>query len=209
MLFRQRLFILALALGAPGSSGAEVVDRIVAVVDRYAITLSEAEQARRMQQINGGEDVPLTQVVDQLIESYLIEREVKRYPGAPVTEEEVSRAVAALRESVGSEEALLEALSEQDMSMLELKHRLRRQLKISHYLDNRFRLLIYVSDEEVQEYFDNEVLAAAAAVGEPQPTLEMVEDVIRQILVEKKFNERVDAWIESLKSRARIRKHIW
>jgi hypothetical protein len=209
MLFRRGFLTVVLALGAPWSSVAEVVDRIVAVVDRYAITLSEAEQARRMQQIKGGEDVPLTEVVDQLIESYLIEREVKRYPGEPVTKEEVSRAVSALRDSVGSEESLLEALSEQDMSMVELEHRLRRQLTISHYLDHRFRLLIYVNDDEVQEYFDNEVLSAATAAGEPQPTLEMVEDVIRQILVEKKFNERVDAWIEGLKSRARIRKHIW
>jgi hypothetical protein len=209
MLFRRGFLTLVVALGAPWSSGAEVVDRIVAVVDRYAITLSEAEQARRMQQIKGGEDVPLTEVVDQLIESYLIEREVKRYPGEPVTKEEVSRAVSALRDAVGSEDALLEALSEEDMDMVELEHRLRRQLTISHYLDNRFRLLIYVNDDEVQEYFDNEVLSAATAAGEPQPTLEMVEDVIRQILVEKKFNERVDAWIEGLKSRARIRKHIW
>lgn len=209
MLFRRAFFILVFALGAPWSSGAEVVDRIVAVVDRYAITLSEAEQARRMQQIEGGEDVPLTQIVDQLIESYLIEREVERYPGEPVTKEEVSRAVSALRDAVGTDEALLEALSEQDMDMGDLEHQLRRQLTISHYLDNRFRLLIYVNDAEIQEYFDKEVVAAAAASGEPQPTLEMVEDVIRQILVEKKFNERVDAWIEGLKSRARIRKHIW
>jgi len=198
-----------MALALPWPAGAEVVDRIVAVVDRHAITLSEAERARRLQQLKGGEDVQMTQIVDQLIESYLIEREVKRYPGPPVTEEEVSRAVDALGVSMGSEEALLEALSDQEMDLDALEHLLRRQLVISHYLDNRFRSLIYVNDEEIREYYDGEVVADLITSAEPAPELEMIEDVIRQILVEKKFNERVDAWIESLRSRARVRKHIW
>ncbi len=209
MLFRRGVLIIGMALALPWPAGAEVVDRIVAVVDRHAITLSEAERARRLQQLKGGEDVQMTQIVDQLIESYLIEREVKRYPGPPVTEEEVSRAVDALGVSMGSEEALLEALSDQEMDLDALEHLLRRQLVISHYLDNRFRSLIYVNDEEIREYYDGEVVADLITSAEPAPELEMIEDVIRQILVEKKFNERVDAWIESLRSRARVRKHIW
>jgi len=209
MLFRRGVLIIGMALALPWPAGAEVVDRIVAVVDRHAITLSEAERARRLQQLKGGEDVQMTQIVDQLIESYLIEREVKRYPAPPVTEEEVSRAVDALGVSMGSEEALLEALSDQEMDLDALEHLLRRQLVISHYLDNRFRSLIYVNDEEIREYYDGEVVADLITSAEPAPELEMIEDVIRQILVEKKFNERVDAWIESLRSRARVRKHIW
>ncbi len=209
MLSRRGVLIIGMALALPWPAGAEVVDRIVAVVDRQAITLSEAEQARRLQQLKGGEDVQMTQIVDQLIESYLIEREVKRYPGPPVTKEEVSRAVDALGVSMGSEEALLEALSDQEMDLDALEHLLRRQLVVSHYLDNRFRSLIYVNDEEIREYYDEEVVAALITSEEPAPALEMIEDVIRQILVEKKFNERVDAWIESLRSRARVRKYIW
>ena len=198
-----------MALALPWPASAEVVDRIVAVVDRHAITLSEAEQARRLQQLKGVEEAQMTEIVDQLIESYLIEREVKRYPGPPVTKEELSRAVDALREAVGSEEALLEALSAQEMDMDGLEHLLRRQLVISHYLDNRFRSLIYVNDEEIREYYDGEVVPALVTSVEPQPELEMIEDVIRQLLIERKFNRRVDAWIDSLKSRARIRKHVW
>ena len=208
MLFRRGLLIIGMAIALPWPLAAEVVDRIVAVVDRHAITLSEAEQARRLQQLKGSEQAQMTEIVDQLIESYLIEREVKRYPGPPVTTEELSRAVDALREGMGSEEALLEALSAQEMDMDALERSLRRQLLISHYLDNRFRSLIYVNDEEIQEYYDKEVVPALTSV-EPQPELDMIEDVIRQVLVEKKFNERVDAWIERLKSRARIRKHVW
>lgn len=195
-------------MALPWPLAAEVVDRIVAVVDRHAITLSEAEQARRLQQLEGSEQAQMTEIVDQLIESYLIEREVKRYPGPPVTTEELSRAVDALREAMGSEEALLQALSDQEMNMDALGRLLRRQLVISHYLDNRFRSLIYVNDEEIREYYDGEVVPALTS-AEPQPEFDMIEDAIRQILVEKKFNERVDAWIKSLKSRARIRKHVW
>lgn len=208
MLFRRGLLIIGMALALPWQAGAELVDRIVAVVDRHAITLSEAEQARRLQQLKGSEEAQMTEIVDQLIESYLIEREVKRYPGPPVTTEELSRAVDALREGMGSEEALLKALSAQEMDMDALENVLSRQLVISHYLDNRFRSLIYVNDEEIREYYDGEVVPALTS-AEPQPELEMIEDVIRQVLVEKKFNQRVDAWIESLKSRARIRKHVW
>ena len=86
---------------------------------------------------------------------------------------------------------------------------MRRQLTITRYLDRRFRSLVHVTEDEVRSYYDSEVVPMARDAGEPVPERESVAESIQEILEEKKFNERVDMWIESLKTRARIQRYVW
>jgi hypothetical protein len=86
---------------------------------------------------------------------------------------------------------------------------LRWQIAIARYLDRRFRSLVYATDDEIRDYCDQEIVPALRDAGEPVPERESVTESIRKILVEKKFNDRVDSWIANLKSRARIRRYVW
>lgn len=210
MRFEQRLAVLALTVGLPAwAGGADIVDRVVAVVGRHPITLSEAERALELGMVRGGKDLSLPEIVERLIESYLIEREVQRYPAEPVPKDEVRRAVDSLRDTFTSEEDFNLALRNHGMDVESLERILKRQLGVHRYLDRRFRALVYVSEEEIQRYYEEEIVPTLSASGESVPRLEVVSERIRQIIVEKKFNERVDQWIESLKSRARIRRYVW
>jgi hypothetical protein len=206
----MRLVVLGLALSLPWMlSAAEVVDRIVAVVDRHAITLSEAEQALELRALRGAEPLEPAVVVERLIESYLIEREVRRYPDEPVTPEAVRQAASALRESFPSEEAFYEELASKGMTRDSLALLLRRQITVTRYLDRRFRSLVYVTEDEIRNYYDQEIVPALRDAGRPVPERGSVTETVREILVEKKFNERVDSWIDDLKSRVRIRRYVW
>jgi hypothetical protein len=206
----MRPAILGLLMSLPWTvSAAEVVDRIVAVVDRHAITLSEAEQAMELRALRGAEPLEPAVVVERLIESYLIEREVRRYRDEPVMPEEVRRAVSALRESFPSEGTFYEELASKEMTEDSLALLLRRQIAIARYLDRRFRSLVYVTEDEIRNYYDQEIVPALRDAGEPVPERESVTESIQQILVEKKFNDRVDSWIDNLKSRVRIRRYVW
>jgi hypothetical protein len=189
---------------------AEVVDRIVAVVDREVITRSETELARDIGAIRGGDvELTLAVAVERLIETRLIEREIRRYRGEPVAAEQVSQAVDAIRDSFPSNESFLEALAEQGMSEEALRQMVRRQIAVSQYLERRFRPLVHVTDEEVEAYFQEELLPALLDSGGAAPVFEDVAERIRQIVAERKFNQRVDDWIEDLKSRSRIRRYVW
>ena len=93
------LLLLGAVLLAGPAARAEIVDRIVAVIDRDVITLSEAEQAAEFHALRGQDALPLGDVVERLIESRLVEREVSRYPEEAVPQEQVDAALSSLRAS--------------------------------------------------------------------------------------------------------------
>ena len=100
----------------------------------------------------------------------------------------VVQEVASLREGFATEDAFEATLAERGVSEQELFSELRRQLTVTRYLERRFCALAYVTEEEIQSFFDAEIIPELPA--ERAPTLEEV-DQIRRILEEQKFNERV------------------
>lgn len=207
---RSRFFLgVALALSVASGSGAaepELVDRIVAIIDRDVIMLSEAEQAMWLVEVDGDDDAGLRDVVERLIEARLIEREVARFTDAPVPDELVEDRVERVRASFASAQELEEMLASRGLGEAELHAEVRRQLTVNRYLERRFRALTYVTDDDVENYFSEEVLPALT--DERAPTLEEI-DQIRRILEERRFNERVERWIDGLKDRSRIRRYVW
>ncbi len=201
--------VVALALmvfAGDAFAEAELVDRIVAIIDRDVITLSEAEQAMWLVELRSEGDLSLPDVVERLIEARLIEREVARFTDAPVAEELVEEQLERVRSSFPSREVFEATLSSRGLSEAELRSEVRRQLGVNRYLERRFRALTYVTDDDIQNYFADEVLPELPdARG---PTLEEI-DQIRRILEEQRFNERVDQWIDGLKERLRIRRYAW
>lgn len=198
--------LLWVALWGAGFAEAELVDRIVAIVDRDVITLSEAEQAMFLAGVASDDDASLRDVVERLIEARLIEREVVRFTDAPVPEQMIDEQLERVRASFASGAAFDAMLADRGLGESELREEVRRQLTVNRYLERRFRALTYVTDDDVESYFSEEVLPALA--DEREPSLEE-RDQIRRILEEQRFNERVDEWIDGLKSRTRIRRYVW
>jgi peptidyl-prolyl cis-trans isomerase SurA len=211
MLSRKALWMaiaLALALAIEARSvRAELVDRIVAIIDRDVVTLSEAQQASAVAASRTGRKVDLVDAVERLIESRLVEREVERFTSEPIPRELVDQAVGEVRAGFASEEAFQAMLSSNGLSVQELRSDLRRQLEVNRYLERRFRALVFVSDEEIEAYYRDELPKETG--GTPLPELSKVSDQIRRILEERGFNARVDEWIRGLKGRSVIRRYVW
>lgn len=205
---RSRALALSLLASFLASTArGELVDRIMAIIDREVVTLSEAEEARAIGRARTGNEARLVDVVERLIESRLVEREVERFTGAPVSPELVDGALAEVRGGFDSEAAFLEMLAKNGLTEEELRASLDRQLKVTAYLERRFRPLTFVTDEQIEAYYRDE-LVPELREGRP-PGLEEVSDSIRRILEERAFNARVEEWIEGLKGRARIRRYVW
>ena len=202
------LAVALLLIVASGGAFAEpeLVDRIVAIIDRDVIMLSEAEQAMWLVELRTDDDVSLRDVVERLVVARLIEHEVARFTDAPVPDERVEEQLARVRSRFPSEEALDTMLSSSGLSEEELRSDVRRQLTVNRYLERRFRALTHVADDDIQNYFSEKVLPELA--DEREPTREEI-DQIRRILEEQRFNERVDQWIDGLKKRSRIRLYVW
>jgi peptidyl-prolyl cis-trans isomerase SurA len=195
------------ALAAPKAAPAELVDRVVAIIDRDVVTLSEAEQARAVARARTGQDVSLVAIVDRLIEARLIEREVERFSGDTVPGELVEEAFQQVLSRFTSEDDFERMLRSSGLTPEELRAQLRRQLAVAGYLERRFRGLTFVSDDEIETYYRDEL--ATGAAGAVPKDLSEVSDSIRRLLEERKFNERVEQWIQGLEGRARIRRYVW
>jgi peptidyl-prolyl cis-trans isomerase SurA len=205
---RSRIAAFALAALLTGvSARAELVDRIVAIIDREVVTLSEAEQASEIARARGGTSVRLVDIVERLIESRLVEREVERFTGEPAPSDLVQRAFEEVRAGSPSDAAFREMLARSGLTEEELRTSLRRQVAVTRYLERRFRPLTFVTDEQIEAYYRDEL--APSISGAPLPELADVSDSIRRILEERSFNVRVEAWIAALKDRANIRRYVW
>jgi peptidyl-prolyl cis-trans isomerase SurA len=151
-------FLLLLLLLVPSAgSTAEPVDRIVAVVEKTPIFMSDVEASvaeeiylRRMR----GEQVPTSpaeiealrdELLDALIDRHIV-LEKARKEGITVTRQEVEEAlnnwVVDLMQAAGSEQAFMAELERQGMSLRALKDRYRKdleeQLIISKFMRSQF-----------------------------------------------------------------------
>ncbi|MGH9335403.1 MAG: hypothetical protein ACRD21_16830, partial [Vicinamibacteria bacterium] len=198
--------LLVVLVGERPARG-ELVDRIVAIIDREVVTLSEAEQASAIARARSGAEAALPDVVERLIESRLIEREVERFTSEPAAIDRVESVLEEVRAGFSSEADFRDMLAAGGLTEEELRSNLRQQLTIAGYLERRFRPLLFVTDGEVEAYYRDELTRELQ--GQPVPELSEVADSIRRILEERTFNIRVEGWIESLKSRARIRRYVW
>ena len=158
------IFITAVMTGLAGTAGADVVDRIVAVVNNDVVILSELNAAFEpyMERINesykGGDKTKViadgkTTILNRLVDNKLIEQQSKK-SGIVVKDEDVMNAIKGLLgqrhiemddfvKTLTREGSTLEAYKQ------EVKERMVRQRLIRREIQSK----ILVSDEEVGEYY--------------------------------------------------------
>jgi hypothetical protein len=192
-----RTLTLALALGCawpvaspggdqPAAPRAELLERIVAVVDGRPLLLSEV---RALQEIRG---IDFAAALEAAIDERLMYAEASRLPQAEVTPEEEERGLATLRETEPSRAA---AVYEPD-----LRRMLHRQIAILKYVNFRFRPQVRITDADVRKAWEEE------QAGRPSgPALEDEEEAIRARLEREALDERIEAWVKDLRGRADVR----
>jgi len=182
---------LVLAAGAAAAapkerSRVETIERVVAVVDERPLLLSDV---RALQAVRG---LAEPKALEAAIDERLMHLEASRLPQADVSPEEEDRALALLLET---RPALRAAVPEADLRRL-----LRRQLGVLKYVEFRFRPQVRVSDEEVRKAWEEEQAGRPAG-----PALEDEQEAIRARLERQAIDERIEAWVASLRARAAVR----
>ena len=215
--FAIRVVVLVgvLCLGWPGISAhrTEVIDRLMAVVNRQIITLGDVEQELKMQVVDptagvlagvsSSQQEKMSQdvVVQRLIEQTLIREQIQQFPGLEIDDEQVESQVASVEKSVGG----AQKLAEMKIDIGTLRDRLRWQLQVMRFIDYRFRQFVVVDTKEIEAYYQNQFLPELQKRNVvPAPELPDVEERIRKIVTEEKLNIQVDEWLASLRKDATI-----
>lgn len=194
---------------AQESSGeTRLVDRIVAVVDQAPIFHSEIEQIIELGMMERGEGESLEalrrRVLSELIDRRVRYQEVGRFGTRTVTIEEIDSAVAELRATHASEEAFEEHLKESGTTLEELRQIVARQLAVVDYVDRRLGPRVFISLDEIQTYYDEELVPALRGQGAEAPPLTEVRETVREVLRERRLNEEIERWTRELRREADV-----
>jgi hypothetical protein len=134
---RPALLVLLTLFSLTAGPSAQLLDRILAVVDGAAITQSDATAAIRLGLVAPGDAKdPLGTAVDMLVERRLMLEEVDRYAPPDPPEAEIARRLAEIRTRAGNQYSPI--LDQAGMTEEQLRREVRNDLRIEAYLQQRF-----------------------------------------------------------------------
>ena len=194
-------FLLAV-LAAGVASAQEVIDRVVARLDTDIILLSDVRELAQYQQFADGKSETDAEILDRLIDQYIVKTEAKAALFPVPTDEDVNRSLQRLKRTFSSPEEFEERKKQSGLSDDDIRKILRSQTYLSNYLDSRFRASIQISDKAIQDFYETRVVPRAKTRGQAPPTLDAAHDFIQEALVQRAINEQADKWLKE--SRARV-----
>lgn len=212
------LLLIVTGLAEPRWAKAEVVDRVIASIGNDAITQSEAVDEYRLERFLAGESpqalpdpAQLEAARDRLIDQRLLLLEAETEGGElPDLPEEAGKLLAQAREKFPDESAYQQAVRTLGMDEQTLLRRLALQVVTLRAIDQRLRPAAWVEQKEIETYYQNTFVPQQArrAAG-PPPPLEDVEAQIREILVQKRIDELLTAWLTELRSSHQVKIHTF
>ena len=211
---RRTLMVVAVLLTGWGLCWtAEVVDRIVATVNRRAILESEWDEAVRFECLLNGR--PLSSVtsddrtatLQRLIDQELIVEQMRASSFVPATPEEVAARVRELRQTVPAwktDEGWRAALTAYGLTEEDVEERTAVQVNLLRYLDLRFRPEIHIDRRIMENYYREHLLPEMRGAGWSDVPFEQVASKIEQLLIEQRLNELQDRWVRGLRLQGEI-----
>lgn len=158
------IIVMTLFFLKPARS-AEIVDRIVAVVNGEIITLSELERASKSfyrtikaQAMRTGKELPplaelRRHVLDALIDKKLTEQEAERLK-ITVSDQDVDNSINRLLDDKGiTMLQLIEGLKRDGKTIDELREEIRENIQRSRLLTREVKSKIVITDEEIKEFY--------------------------------------------------------
>ena len=194
--------LMTTALGFLASQ--EIVDRIAARVENDIILLSDIRALSRYQQFLDGKSESDAQILDRLIDQWVVrtEADVSRFPHP--YDGEIERELERLRKSFASAEQYEARQKQSGLSEAEVRSIVASQLFFSSYLDSRFRPSVQVDSKAIEGFYASTVVPQAKARGQEPPTLDAAHDLIQEALVQRQINEQAEKWLKESRARLHI-----
>jgi len=213
---RRRLHLI-IALLLAGIAQAQVVDRMVAVVNRHVILESELDQATRVEFLLQGKPMErLTYadrnaVLERLIDRSLLDQQIVNPAMLDPTPEELKAKVEEVRQGIpggSTNESWKTILAGYGLMQQDVEEQLASQFRILRFIDLRFRGLVRVDKEAIAAYYHDRFLPEVRKRNASEPKLAEVSDKIEQILAEQRIDELLSNWLKTLRAQANIERML-
>jgi parvulin-like peptidyl-prolyl isomerase len=184
----------------------EIVDRIAARVENDIILMSDVRALRSYQQFVDGKSESDAQILERLIDQWIVRNEAAASHFPRASEAEVAKSVEGLQKSFSSPEEYAARKKENALTDEAVRHMIESQLYLSNYLDSRFRPAIQIEPKAVEEFYQTRVVPRAQAGGLAPATLDAARDYIQEFLVQQAINEHTDQWLKESRARLHVEK---
>lgn len=208
-------FVMALLLA--GIAQAQVVDRMVAVVNRHVILESELDQATRVEFLLQAKPIDrLTYaernaVLERLIDRSLLDQQIVNPAMLDPTPEELKAKVEEVRQGIpgaSANESWKTILAGYGLVQQDVEEQLTSQFRILRFIGLRFRGLVRVDKEAIAAYYQDRFLPEVRKRNASEPKLAEVSDKIEQILAEQRIDELLSNWLKTLRAQAHIERML-
>jgi peptidyl-prolyl cis-trans isomerase SurA len=208
----MRIFAAFLLLAAAPLRAA-TIDRIAALVDRQVLTVSEISQMveiRFFPRTTGwSEDDYRKNILDSLIAQALRFRDVERFGAEDVSKDSIEARLLQIQQRFASPTEFSAALLRAELTLDEVRALIKRQLQVETYIQERFAPMIFVSTDEIENYYRTTWSEQRRARGLPIPPLAEVQDEIRTLLKSTRLQHEVERWTTQLRARANVDIYAW
>jgi hypothetical protein len=187
-----RRLAVAIVLLFPAISGAQTLDRMVAIVDGEVVTLSDIQDYRTLNR-GFGEEVSDddSEILEQVIEDMLIGRQIAQFPGNAISSAELEAYLTDFMDTGELSDGRLEVLA-------------RRRLELERYYQSLSRSL-RATETEVRALYENEFVPDWQGREEsPPPAFAQVRGALAEIVVADKLVGEIALRVDLLYRRYRV-----
>jgi peptidyl-prolyl cis-trans isomerase SurA len=207
------VLLLCTAVSWVPARAGDVLDRIIAIVNKNPILLSDWDEALRCEALLGGRTPQSYTAEEQqaafqrLVDQELLREQMRSYLLPPIADADVQARLNEVRKELapGDETKWRTLLQQAGVSEAEVFDRLRTQAEIDRFLDVRFRSGIRIDDRSVTRYYRDDFLPELRKAGGGDVPLESVAGKIREILMQQHIAEQLTAWLQTLREQTDIR----
>lgn len=210
-------FQFAMVLLLTGFTQAQVVDRMVAVVNKRVILESELDQTARVEFLLQGKPIgTLTQadraaVLERLIDRALLDQQIANPAMLDPTPEELAAKIKEIRSGMPGAlagERWNAVLAGYGLLQQDVEEQLTSQFRILRFIDLRFRGLVRVEKDAITAYYQDRFLPEVRKRNGAEPKLSEVSDRIEQILAEQRIDDLLGNWLKTLRAQAHIERML-
>ena len=196
----------------------ELLDRVVAIVNKQLILESDVNQEMRFAEIQpfriarGG--TPYEQAMNRLIDRTLVYQQALEQQLEPVTDEEVDAELEQLKKQLSecqiykcsaTENGWKEFLSQYGITEQEMREHWRQRMTVLHFIEQRFRSGASITDQQISEYYEKTLVPEVKARGGTPPPLEQISSRISEVLLQQQVSAMLQDWLKSLREQGSVR----
>ena len=197
------VLLAVVAVGLGHLAGAEVIDRVLAVVNSQVVTLSDVRAAQTFSLVPATTPAETTNdVLAYLVTRQLMLSEVDRYSAPAPASALLDRRMAQIRSTFPGAAQYEQALAGTAMTEGRLRNVIADNVRIETYVDQRFGAAAQPTSEEVQRYY-LEHPAVFTRDGRLAP-FDDVQVQAQERLAAERRRALITDWLDRLRRRASV-----